>query len=81
MGKFDSGRASTFAGINIEDRRGDSLNGIRFAANRDSEPSSVNDFMIYRYGNLFKIWDGSSATTIGAAGAVANYSLNDAYDD
>lgn len=81
MGKYDSGRASEFGGINLKQRRGDSLNGIRFNENRTVEPSSSSDFILYRFGNALKIWDGSSATTLGAAGGLVNFSLNDAYDD
>ena len=81
MGNYDSGRASDFGGINIESRRADSLNGLRFDSNR-SDPSSVNDVILYRgSGSSLRFWDGSSATTLGSAGSLANFSLNDAYDD
>lgn len=81
MGNYDSGRASDFGGINIEQRRSDSLNGIRFDANR-ADPSSANDVILYRgSGSSLRFWDGSSVTTLGSAGGLVNYSLNDAYDD
>jgi len=81
MSNFDSGRTWNTGGLNIKQRRSNDLVGIRFDADRSAEPSSANDFVLYRYGDALKIWDGSSATTLGAAGAVANFSLNDAYDD
>lgn len=81
MGSYDSGRAPDFGGISIEARRGDSLNGIRFDSNR-SDPSSANDVILYRgAGASLRFWDGSTATTLGSAGAVANFTLDDAYDD
>ena len=81
MGSYDSGRASDFGGINIEARRADSLNGIRFDSNRDA-PTSANDVILYRgAGSSLRFWDGSSATTLGSAGGLVNFSLNDAYDD
>ncbi|MCR4307829.1 MAG: hypothetical protein NUV80_04650 [Candidatus Berkelbacteria bacterium] len=81
MGNYDSGRASDFGGINIEARRADSINGVRFDSNRD-DPSSANDVILYRgSGSSLRFWDGSSATTLGSAGGLVNYSLNDAYDD
>lgn len=81
MGNYDSGRASDFGGINIELRRADSLNGIRFDSNR-SDPSSANDVILYRgSGSSLRFWDGSSATTLGSAGGLVNFSLNDGYDD
>src|SRR3990167_2488972 len=81
MGSYDSGRASDFGGINIEARRADSLNGIRFDSNRDA-PTSANDVILYRgAGSSLRFWDGSTATTLGSAGGLVNFSLNDAYDD
>jgi hypothetical protein len=81
MGKYDSGRATDLGGINIEARRPDSINGIRFDSDRD-DPSSANDVILYRgTGGVLKFWDGSSATTLGSAGALVSYTLNDAYDD
>jgi len=81
MGTYDSGRASDFGGINIESRRADSINGVRFDSNRD-DPSSANDVILYRgSGSSLRFWDGSSATTLGSAGGLVNYTLNDAYDD
>ena len=81
MGNYDSGRASDFGGINIELRRADSLNGIRFDVNR-ADPTSANDVILYRgASSSLRFWDGTSATTLGSAGALANFSLNDAYDD
>ena len=81
MGSYDSGRASDFGGINVEARRSDSLNGLRFDSNRD-DPTSANDVILYRgSGSSLRFWDGSSATTLGSAGGLVNYTLNDAYDD
>src|SRR3990167_7699911 len=81
MGSYDSGRAADFGGISIEARRADSLNGIRFDSNRDA-PTSANDVILYRgAGSSLRFWDGSSATTLGSAGGLVNFSLNDAYDD
>ena len=80
MSKFDSGRAYKQSGISIEQRRSDSLNGIRFDSNR-SDPSSANDFVLYRGGGALKVWDGSNATILGASGSAANIGLDDAYDD
>jgi hypothetical protein len=81
MGNYDSGRASDFGGINIEARREDSINGIRFDSNR-SDPSAAGDVILYRgSGSSLRFWDGSSVTTLGSAGGLVNYSLNDAYDD
>lgn len=78
---FDSGRVANFDGINIGVRRASALNGIRFDSNR-SDPTSANDVILYRgASSSLRFWDGSSATTLGASGAVANFSLNDAYDD
>src|SRR3990167_4520668 len=81
MGSYDSGRASDFGGINVEARRSDSLNGLRFDSNR-SDPTSANDVILYRgSGSTLKFWDGSSATTLGSAWGLVNFGLNDAYDD
>lgn len=81
MGKYASGRASDFGGINIEERRGDSLNGIRFDSDRD-DPTDSGDVILYRgSGSTLKFWNGSSSTTLGSAGGLVNFSLNDAYDD
>src|SRR3990167_8167737 len=81
MGSYDSGRAADFGGISIEARRADSLNGIRFDSNRDA-PTSANDVILYRgAGSSLRFWGGSSATTLGSAGGLVNFSLNDGYDD
>lgn len=81
MPSFDSGRAGSVSGWNIQARRGDSLNGIRFESNR-ADPTSANDVILYRGASAsLRFWDGSSATTLGAAGAAVNFGLNDAYDD
>src|SRR3990167_8598816 len=69
MGNFDSGRASDFGGINIEQRRADSLNGIRFDASR-SAPTSSNDAVLFRNGTDLVWWNGTSSTIIGSVGAV-----------
>jgi len=57
---------------------------LRFADTFSSNPVS-NDTAGYSLyinssGSLV-YWDGSTTTTLGAAGAVSNFSLNDAYDD
>jgi hypothetical protein len=81
MGSFDSGRASDLGGINIGARRPDSLNGIRFDSDRD-DPTAAGDVILYRgTGSVLKFWDGSSATSLGSAGALVSYTLNDGYDD
>ena len=81
MPSFSSGRAGSIGGWNIESRRTDSLNGIRFDSNR-SDPTSSNDVILYRgAGSSLRFWNGTSATTLGAAGASVNFTLNDAYDD
>lgn len=81
MGSYDSGRVSDLGGINISARRGNSLNGIRFDSDR-TDPTSSNDVILYRgSGSSLRFWDGSSATTLGSAGGLVNFSLNDAYDD
>ena len=57
---------------------------LLFEDNVGTEPTGTTDpgkFVLYRYGDALKLWDGSSATTLGSAGSVANFSLNDAYDD
>src|SRR3990167_682521 len=69
MGNYDSGRASDFGGINIEQRRESSLNGIRFDASR-SAPTSANDVVLYRNGTDLCFWNGTSTTIIGSVGAV-----------
>ena len=69
MGNYDSGRASDFGGINIEQRRADSINGVRFDASR-SAPSSSNDCVLYRNGTDLVWWNGTSSTVIGSVGAV-----------
>ena len=81
MGSFDSGRASDMGGINISARRGSSLNGIRFDSDRAAVPTSANDVILFRYGSALHFWDGSSDTTLGSAGGLVNFSLNDGYDD
>lgn len=70
MSKYDSGRAYRMDGINIEARRSDALNGIRFNSNRSALPSSANDFVLFRHGNALKVWDGTSTVTIIAGGAL-----------
>ena len=69
MGNYDSGRASDFGGINIEQRRADSLDGVRFDASR-SAPTSSNDCILYRNGTDLVWWNGTSSTVIGSVGAV-----------
>jgi len=69
MGNYNSGRASDFGGINVEQRRADSLNGIRFDASR-SAPTSSSDAVLFRNGNDLVWWNGSSSTVIGSVGAV-----------
>lgn len=49
--------------------------------NVSTAPNPTDGRMLYVEDSLLKYWDGSSATTLGAAGAVSNFSLNDAYDD
>lgn len=71
MGNYDSGKASVIGGLNIKLQRADSLNGIRFDSNRSVLPSSSSDFVLFRHGNSLKVWDGTSTTTIGGAGAAA----------
>ena len=49
-----------------------------------TEPTATTgdgSFVLYRYGGLLKLWDGSSRTTLGSAGSLVNFSLDDAYDD
>ena len=69
MGNYDSGRASDFGGISVEQRRSDSLAGVRFANSR-SAPVSANDMVLYRNGTDLCWWNGTSTTVIGAVGAV-----------
>ncbi len=58
MPSFDSGRAGSIGGWNIEERRTDSLNGIRFDSNR-SDPTSSNDVILYRGASAsLRFWDG-----------------------
>src|SRR3990167_1636623 len=69
MGSYDSGRAADIGGINIEQRRADSLDGIRFDASR-SAPTSANDAVLFRNGTDLVWWNGTSGTVLGSVGAV-----------
>ena len=55
MPTFDSGRAASLGGINIRNRRGSDLTGIRFADNRTA-PTSSSDYVLYRSSNGLKFW-------------------------
>ena len=82
MPTYDSGRASDLGGLNIEERRADSLNGIRFDSSR-STPTSANDTMLFRQNSDIYWWDGSSATnlTTAAGGGGGGGTLDGAYDN
>lgn len=73
MPTFDSGRAASIGGINIRNRRGSDLTGIRFADNRNA-PTSANDVMLYRRSGGLYFWDGTSEYDILAsvAGSVGD---------
>ena len=76
---FDSGRASSIGGINIRNRRGSDLTGIRFADNR-SAPTSTNDLMLYRRSNGLYFWNGSTEYNLltGVVGGVGD--MNAVYE-
>jgi fibronectin-binding autotransporter adhesin len=78
MGSYDSGRATELGGINLKQKREDSLNGIRFNDARNSHPSSASDVMLYRYGTSLYFWNGSSSILLGeeAGGAMTIPSLD-----
>ena len=61
-------------------KTGEGAGAVAFP-NVDSAPNPTDSHTVYVESDLLKYWDGSSATTLGAAGAVANFGLNDAYDD
>jgi len=77
MAKFDSGQANKFIGIDINARRSDSLNGIRFGGNRTADPTSASDTILYRIGDVLKVWNGSEVRTITTVGStVATVAIN-----
>lgn len=71
---------TSFRGINLKSGN-TAASAIRFPSLTDPVSSSADDHVLYVEDDLLKYWDGSSATTLGSAGAISNYSLNDAYDD
>lgn len=79
MSNFDSGRASSIGGINIRNRRGSDLTGIRFADNR-SAPTSANDLVLYRRSNGLYFWNGSTEYNLltGVVGGVGD--MNAVYE-
>jgi len=64
MGNYDSGRATDLGGLNLEQKREDGLNGVRFDASR-SAPTSANDLVLYRNGTGLYWWNGTSAVLLG----------------
>jgi len=81
MPTFDSGRAASLGGINIRNRRGSDLNGIRFADNRSAAPTSANDMVLYRVSNSLRFWDGSTEYNLltSVSGSVGD--LNGVYEN
>ena len=70
MGSYDSGRASDIGGISIEQKRADSLAGVRFNDSR-SAPVSANDLVLFRNGTDICWWNGTATVILGAAGAAS----------
>lgn len=79
MSTYNEKQYTSFRGINLKDS-GTSAGAVRFPS-LSSPTYGSDDYTLYVDGGLLKFWDGSSTTTLGAAGAVSNFSLNDAYDD
>src|SRR3990167_7224326 len=81
MPTYDSGRAADLGGINIRNRRGSDLNGIRFADNRTAAPTSANDMVLYRVSNSLRLWDGSQEFNLltSVSGSVGD--LNGVYEN
>ena len=73
MARYLAGRASDFGGINIKDKRGDGVGGIRFGEARASQSFTDTEMVLYRYGTGLYLWDGSTNTLLGAAGGGGSY--------
>lgn len=73
MPNFDSGRATNLGGLNIQQRRGSDINGIRFADNRNA-PTSANDLVLYRRSGGLYFWNGTTEYNLlsAAAGSVGD---------
>ena len=80
MPNFDSGRATNLGGLNIQQRRGSDLAGIRFADNRDA-PTSANDLVLYRRSGGLYFWNGSTEYNLLAAVAGSVGDLNAVYEN
>lgn len=76
---YYNGRSYTdLRGLNLRAANG----AIRFETPTTTPTTTSGEFLLYvNSSNQLVFDDGSSSTTLGAAGAVANFSLNDAYDD
>jgi hypothetical protein len=81
MPTFDSGRAASIGGLNIRNRRGSDLTGIRFADNRSAAPTSANDMVLYRVSNSLRFWDGTTEYNLltSVSGSVGD--LNGVYEN
>ena len=76
MSNFDSGRETSLGGIDIKQKRGSDLAGIRFNDNR-SAPTSANDLILYRRGNGLYFWSGTTEYNLltGVSGGVGDMNL------
>lgn len=84
MAQFNGRKYTTHRGVDLgkDGNKPGAGGAIRFAALTTSPTTTTGELLLYVDANgLLKYDDGVSATTLGAAGAVQNFSLNDAYDD
>lgn len=79
MPNYDSGRATAIGGLDIRQKRGSDLAGIRFNDNRDA-PTSSSDMVLYRRAGGLKFWNGTTEydLLLSVAGSVGD--LNAVYE-
>lgn len=78
MASFNGRNYTTFRGLNLQAGNG----ALRFETPSITPVTTTGERLLYvNSSNQLIFNDGSSATTLGSAGSVANFSLNDAYDD
>lgn len=78
MPSYNGRQYTEFSGINLKARNG----VLRFATPDTAPTTTAGERLLYvNSSNALIFNDGVSATTLGSAGGVVNFGLNDAYDD
>lgn len=78
MPSFNGRQYTTFSGLNLAARNG----VIRFETPDVTPTTTSGERLLYvTSGNALTFDSGTSITTLGAAGGLVNFGLNDAYDD